>query len=67
MHRLALVMAFILGTAGYAFAQAPAADPHHPAQGAVQSGHPAQGKPGSDSATGGPQPQGTMQGMMQMM
>jgi hypothetical protein len=71
MHRLALVIAFVLGTIGYAFAQAPAGDPHHPTQGDVQSGQATQSEPksgqGSGSATDGPQPQGTMQGMMHMM
>ena len=70
MHRFAVVIAFVLGTIGYAFAQAPAADPHHPTQGDAQSGQAAQSKPQSGQRIGqrnGPQPQGTMQGMMQMM
>ena len=68
MHRLALVIAFVLGTIGYAFAQAAHDPSHHPPQGDVPA---AQSKPqsgqGSGSATDGPPPQGTMQGMMHMM
>jgi hypothetical protein len=76
MHRLTLVIAFVLGTISYAFAQAPAADPHHPAEGTasqsfgaqsdVQSGKPQSGQ-GSGSATSEPQAREMMQGMMHMM
>ena len=82
MHRLALVIAFTLGTMGLALAQAPAAEDHSahhppspsqaaPAPSDSQSGHAAQSKPQSEQESGGaaadPQMRVMMQGMMQMM
>ena len=71
MQRLALVIAFVIGTINYAFAQAPAADPHHPAQDAApasqSSGVQSDGKPQSRQGSGAPQMRSMMQGMMGMM
>jgi hypothetical protein len=79
MNRLALVIAFTLGTIGFAFAQAPAADDHsahHQTQDAASAPQSEQTKPQSEQSpngtTGGPPMRGMMQGgmtqgMMQMM
>ena len=72
MQRLALVIAFVIGTINYAFAQAPAADPHHPAQDAApasqSSGVQSDGKPQSGQGSGSaPQMRSMMQGMQGMM
>ena len=69
MRRLVWAIAFVIGTINYAFAQAPAADPHHPAPDAapasqssgVQSGGTPQSGQGSGSA---PQMRSMMHGMM---
>lgn len=68
MHRIALVVAFTVGTIGLAFGQASTAEDHsahHPAQNSATS---SQAQPGSSSAgaTSG-EPRAMMQGMMQMM